>query len=296
MRERELAVLRRRQPAARDHRQRDEQHGAAGGHRRVAAALEERQAAAALPLIAPPPGARTARASGRRRSARRTRCSTDARARAASRGARAGVRQQRPEAGRQRRRILRRAEPAVLAVDDEVEQPADGGGDQRHAAGQRLDRREAERFEMRRLHDEVGRLDQRRDVGQRADEADAVAPGRGARRTRAAGRAGVPRDARSCRARPRPAARPTAAAAATPRADRARPSRGSGVRRTGRRRGRAAGRARRASRSRSPGSAGRKCVMSIAFGRYHTRSRGTPHASVSRSMSREMQANASAPR
>ena len=114
--------------------------------------------------------------------------------------------------------------------------------DQRHAAGQRLDRRQAERFEVRRLDDEVGGADHRRDVGRAARRSGRARQDRALRRTRARARR-RPRRGRSCRVRRRRAARPMAGAAATPRADPSRLSRGSAGRRTGRRRDRRAARA-----------------------------------------------------
>ena len=167
-------------------------------------------------------------------------------------------------------------QPAVLAVDDEVEQAADRRGHHRHAAGQRLDRGQAERFEVRRLHDEVRRLDHRGDVGERTDEADAVCRPCSLDE-RAARCAGVPRmpghvgsghdQQRVGRLQQPPRLEQfeqplLAAQAADEQADDAIERQAELAR----------------SRSRSPGSAGRKWVMSIALGRYQTRSRGTPQA------------------
>ena len=53
------------------------------------------------------------------------------------------------------------------AVDDRVDHPAHGGGDNRHAARHRLERDDPERLVPGHAHDGVGRAQQRRDVGAR---------------------------------------------------------------------------------------------------------------------------------
>ena len=69
-------------------------------------------------------------------------------------------------------RIADRHLPSGLAVADGVVQAADGGGDDRNAAGQRLQRREPQPFFPARLHADIGRAVV---IGQRAEWRDGIA-------------------------------------------------------------------------------------------------------------------------
>ena len=109
--------------------------------------------------------------SGRTPAVRRTRPPTAAHARGQS-PAQRRILDERAEGGRQRRRILWRAQRAVLAIHHEIQQPAHAARNHRHTARQRFDGREAERFEMRRLDQHVARPQQRRHVRHRSQKPD----------------------------------------------------------------------------------------------------------------------------
>ena len=72
----------------------------------------------------------------------------------------------------QRLRILRRAQRAVAVVNDEVQQAADRRCDDGNTRCERFDRRQPERFEMRRLDDDVRAAHEGGDIVDRSEKPD----------------------------------------------------------------------------------------------------------------------------
>ena len=70
--------------------------------------------------------------------------------------------------------IARRHQEARLAIDDDLGNAADGGRDDRLAAGHRVEQRGAQPFGDRAHHEDVERLVQRQDVGPKPGQDDVL--------------------------------------------------------------------------------------------------------------------------